>query len=374
MSPLTTEYKCFLSYSHKDKAFATTLASAMQRNGIAVWYDEWDVLGGFRIVQRIEEGLKWCNVFVVIMSPNSMQSRWVQRERESASTMEIPIIPILLADCEIPPLLRGIRYVDFRRAEDYPQRVFELLDAINGVTMKLPPVHVPVEIEMIEIPGGEFFEGPYARLVHVDTFKIGKYPVTNSQYQEFINAGGYEKSYFWSPPGWEWRRERGDRVSKTDWPYDPFWLELNHPAAWLSWYEADAFARWVGKRLPSRVEWEKAARGGIYLDGDLYRKIKNENAARAFPWGDQFDPERCNTLENKDIGMRMGSTPVDHYPQGASPYSVMDMAGNVWEWSSDRYQKGGSYNVEAVCAQCSYYTGWLDPTNRGSDFGFRCAE
>jgi formylglycine-generating enzyme required for sulfatase activity len=162
-------------------------------------------------------------------------------------------------------------------------------------------------VETILIPAGKFpmGEGGEAHPVYLPAFYIAKYPLTNRFYQSFIDAAGYQP-----PPGWR----------------DGHHLELlsDHPVVNISWYDAVAYCHWLsaetGKvyRLPTEAEWEKAARG---TDG------------RPYPWGHEFDKACCNTGEG-GIGR---TTPVDAYPSGASPYGVMDMAGNVWEWCNSLY-------------------------------------
>ena len=177
-----------------------------------------------------------------------------------------------------------------------------------------------MNIEWIQIPDGQFqmgianeeashlantynsqtflWEAPQ-RPVWLDTFEISKYPVTYRQYDAFRNATGRTRMV--SPYYAQHRRTGDDSI-------------LDHPVAWVSWYDALAFCQWAGVRLPTEAEWEKAARGS---DGLRY------------PWGNQWCDEYCNSSER---GETM-TTPVNAYPQGASPYGVMDLAGNVWEWT-----------------------------------------
>jgi len=155
---------------------------------------------------------------------------------------------------------------------------------------------------MVEVPGGKFKSGPDLHEVEVKSFKIDKFEVTNAQYKKF-------KSDFMAPDG------------KDD-----------HPAVEISYFDAEAYCKAQGKRLPTREEWEKAARGE---DGRLY------------PWGNEFDPDAANTAD----GGPGDTTPVGSYEKGKSPYGAMDMSGNVWEWvdawntNDKRYriQLGGSY-------------------------------
>lgn len=154
------------------------------------------------------------------------------------------------------------------------------------------------------------------REVYLRAYLIDKYPVTNAQYKKFIEFGGYTQKSFWSDTGWQF-------ISQAN-PLDSSDLdnvlqgEQDCPVVNISWYEAEAFAKWAGKRLPTEAEWEKAARG---TDGRFY------------PWGNVFDKTKLNCAELKIER----PTPVTRYPQGQSVYGCFDMAGNVWEWTADWY-------------------------------------
>ncbi|MCA9468076.1 MAG: SUMF1/EgtB/PvdO family nonheme iron enzyme, partial [Nitrospira sp.] len=179
------------------------------------------------------------------------------------------------------------------------------------------------DIEWVDIPGGN------VRLEKVDhliteegrirqkkgdyvftlkPFKIAKYPVTNAQFQAFIEDGGYEPDQEW------WKGLAHRDLSSSIWP------EPNAPRENVSWFEAVAFCRWLsartGKsiRLPMEWEWQQAATGG--------------NPANEYPWGKEWDPARCNGSES----CLNRTTPVGLYPKGATVQGVMDMVGNVWEW------------------------------------------
>ncbi len=163
--------------------------------------------------------------------------------------------------------------------------------------------------DMILIPAGEFTmgEGYEAHPVYLDTFYIGKYEVTNAQYKRFVEATGHRVPQHWS----------GGSIPKG---------KQDHPVVNVSWHDARSYCQWLADetgqvvRLPTEAQWEKAARG---TDG------------REYPWGNEFDKDRCNWFE-AFIG---DTTAVGKYsPQGDSPYGVADMAGNVWEWTSSLYK------------------------------------
>ncbi|MBI4553736.1 MAG: formylglycine-generating enzyme family protein [Candidatus Latescibacteria bacterium] len=186
----------------------------------------------------------------------------------------------------------------------------------------LPPADTTA---MVLVPAGWFVMGSDEeadeqplRRVYVDAFFIDKHEVTNAQYKRFCDEMG--RPY---PPDPHWEGEYANYVlSKPD-----------YPVVNVTWDEAKAYAEWAGKRLPTEAEWEKAARG---TDG------------RTYPWGDQWDVTRANFADRRtdfpwsdpqaDDGYPY-TAPVGRYPQGASPYGAMDMAGNVLEWVADWYAR-----------------------------------
>jgi sulfatase modifying factor 1 len=215
--------------------------------------------------------------------------------------------------------------------------------------------------EMILIPAGEFLMGSEEyedekpqRQVYVDAYYIYKTPVTVAQYRAFCQA------------------------TKREMPDLPVWSKDDHPIVRVTWKNATAYTSWAGARLPTEAQWEKAARG---TDG------------REYPWGNEWDVSKCN---NWDTGPHQ-TTPVGSYPQGASPYGVLDMAGNVWEWCADWYDenyyqsapdrnppgpdmgtdrvlRGGSWYVIAPdFFRCAYRRNSYPNGRRSDQYGFRCA-
>jgi formylglycine-generating enzyme required for sulfatase activity len=197
--------------------------------------------------------------------------------------------------------------------------------------------------EKIVIPAGPFLMDEPLQTVEVPEFKIAKYPVTNAEYYDFVEATGQRRPEHWLQNG-------------------RFPPELErHPVVFVSWEEATAYAQWVGGRLPTEAEWEKAARG---TDGRLY------------PWGNEFVADYCNTSESGADG----SQPVDAHPGGASPYGVIGMAGNVWEWTATNYEddelwrvlKGGAWDYKGLKDTRCAYRVYFRPTFRNGAVGFRC--
>jgi formylglycine-generating enzyme required for sulfatase activity len=191
---------------------------------------------------------------------------------------------------------------------------------------------------MVLVPAGAFLMGlpdddlladehekPH-RLVELPAFWIDVYPVTNACYGRFLEAGGYQCEACWSVEGWKWR-SRTKTLAPALWGQSG-WDAPEQPVAGVSWYEADAYACWVGRRLPTDAEWEKAARG---TDG------------RHYPWGNDWPgPHLANF--NGTIGR---TSPVGLFPDGVSPYGCHDMAGNVNNWTADWYWPAfGRYCVE----------------------------
>lgn len=134
-------------------------------------------------------------------------------------------------------------------------------------------------------------------------------------------------------------------------------IDDDHPVANISWYEAKKYCEWLGKRLPTEAEWERAARG---------------DDRRIFPWGNKFGTERCNTEESHI----KETTPVGKYKEGVSPYGVYDMCGNVWEWTATgwfkKIVKGGSWRQNAAIARAAKRYR-IKKTERHDNLGFRCA-
>lgn len=216
------------------------------------------------------------------------------------------------------------------------------------------------DIDWVEVPAGDFVYQDGERR-SLETFWIGRYPITNAQFDAFIQDCGYEDECWWC--GLEERAHI---------PETPLWPIANHPRETVNWYEAMAFCTWLSHRLgytvtlPTEVQWEKAARG---TDG------------RAFPWGNEWREGVANIRE-ADIGR---TATVGIFPQGCSPYGVMDLAGNIWEWCLNEYAhrertwregceprvvRGGSWHGHQALARADYLLHY-QPDYREYRGGFR---
>ncbi len=266
-----------------------------------------------------------------------------------------------------------------------------------------PPARVPVSGEVI-VPGGEFLMGtsadPWAldnerpaHPVQVPAFAIDAAPVTNEQYLAFVEDGGYRRPELWSERGWAHRTSAG-LTAPQFWQRDAdgrWWrrvfgvmtpLRPRQPEEHVCWFEAEAYARWAGKRLPTEAEWEKAAR----FDPAT-------GASRRYPWGESApDETKANLgqrhLEPADVGA---------YPAGVSPCGAHQMIGDVWEWTSSGFQaypgfrafpyreysevffggdyrvlRGGSFGTDQVACRGTFRN-WDHPIRRQIFAGFRLA-
>ncbi|MDO8684313.1 MAG: SUMF1/EgtB/PvdO family nonheme iron enzyme [Armatimonadota bacterium] len=192
-----------------------------------------------------------------------------------------------------------------------------------------------LNIEWVRIPAGAFLYGDTKERRELDTFDIMKHPVTVAQYRQFCEATDRKMP---NAPNWGWQD--------------------SHPIVNITWYDAAAFAEWVGASLPTEAQWEKAARG---TDG------------REYPWGNEWDASKfaCN---------KESTQPVGSYASGASPYGCMDMAGNVWEWCADWYDsskrarvlRGGSWGYYDSSYRCADRDG-SGPSYDWGNYGFRLA-
>jgi iron(II)-dependent oxidoreductase len=256
---------------------------------------------------------------------------------------------------------------------------------------------------MVRVPAGPFEMGAPADGFAYDNerprhernlagFLIDATPVSNGQFAEFVLDGGYDRGEVWSDEGWRWRQRAGIalplfwsrdgedlavRAFADTRPIDPAL-----PVCHVSWFEADAYARWAGKRLPSEAEWEKAAS----WDVEAFAKRTN-------PWGDEPAGESVANLDQ----LSFGPAPCGSYEAGASPCGALQMAGDVWEWTASEFEgypgfrafpydeysleffgstyrvlRGGSWATQPDAVSTTFRN-WDYPLRRQLFAGFRCA-
>jgi formylglycine-generating enzyme required for sulfatase activity len=185
-----------------------------------------------------------------------------------------------------------------------------------------PMVRVPAGPFWMGLPENDFLAEEHEkpeRQVTLPALWIEVYPVTNFRFGLFMRDGGYADPDWWSADGWAWK-SRLKIEHPLQWG-QAGWDGPDQPVAGVSWYEADAYARWAGRRLPTDAEWEKAARG---------------TDRRRYPWGNLWP-----TADLANFNLNAGrTTPVGLYREGMSPYGCLDMAGNVNNWTSDWYWAG----------------------------------
>ena len=211
--------------------------------------------------------------------------------------------------------------------------------ALLGAGSALPAGRAGVAGTSVPIPGGPFTLGvdpseePHsldnerpAHTVHVEGFRIGRVPVTNAQWREFVEDGGYRTPRWWSERGWA-HRGRAGLVAPGFWSPDESRTRFGHretipddePVQHVTYFEAEAFAAWAGARLPTEIEWEKACAWDPVTE-----------TRRRYPWGDAAPtPELANLG-----GDALRPAPVGAYPAGASAYGAEQMLGDVWEWTT----------------------------------------
>jgi len=287
----------------------------------------------------------------------------------------------------------------------HQETMLETLQLRTGVEYPVPRLdptdRAPSGPDEILVPGGAFVRGAVdeswaydnelvAHEVELEPYWIDRAPVTSGEFAEFVASGGYTSKSLWSVEGWAWRKEE-DVTAPLYWErVDGGWERVrfgvrepvppDEPVQHVSWHEADAFARWAGKRLPTEAEWERAASWH-----DLKGKIR-------YPWGGEWVGFEAN-LDHT----RFSPTPAGSFSGGVSPVGCVQMAGDVWEWTSSTFEpypgflafpypeysevffgdeyrvlRGGSWATDGLVARTTFRN-WESPTRRHLFAGFRCA-
>jgi len=280
------------------------------------------------------------------------------------------------------------------------------LDRTVSLRESLDVVSSPVSHRCIDIPAGSVtlglsrdsglfgWDNEYeSHTVDVAEFSIDQYQVTNRQYLEFMQAGGYDTPTFWGDAGnadWDWKSVHGIshpafwKRQGSQWLYRTMFAEIPLPPDWpvyVSQAEAKAYARWAGKRLPTEAEWQRAAYGTPRGDEPTY------------PWGTNEPAEQFGNFDFQ----RWSPAPVNAFPQGQSAFGMHGMLGNGWEWTSTEFApfpgfepfpfyrgysadffdgkhfvlKGGSART-AACMLRSTFRNWFQSHYQFAYTGFRC--
>jgi formylglycine-generating enzyme required for sulfatase activity len=333
------ELRIFLCHASEDKPRVAELYHKLKAAGYHPWLDKEDLLPGQDWRREIEKIIRdRYNIVVVCLSCNSVTKRGVVQQEikwaldvlDQTPEGTIYLIPARLEPCDVPDRLSQVHWVNLFEPDGF-EKLKQALDFELGkrqpLGQPLPAAQAriaqpavlerrqPFEPEMVLIPAGEFLMGsdpnkdkdayddeqPRHRMLLPDYY-MAKTPVTNAQYLAFVQATRYGVPEHW----------KGNKPPKG---------KEDHPVVYVSWGDAMAYCKWLAHvtskayRLPSEAEWEKAARGA---DGRIY------------PWGDEWDAKLCNAEESA----KHGTTPVGAYPRGACPYGLLDMAGNVHEWTT----------------------------------------
>lgn len=280
----------------------------------------------------------------------------------------------------------------------------QLLPAPEGYqrAAEASPAGAPMETEEVWVPGGPFTMGTDdplaydnerpAHVVDLPAFWIDSAPVSNGAYAAFVAAGGYDDDRWWTPHGWAWRHHAGLAAPQFWTRVDGRWwrrrfgvlepVPADEPVQHVCWYEADAYARWAGRRLPTEAEWEKAA-------------AWNPRSGRSttWPWGEDEPDRRHANLDQ----VHLGPAGIGAYPAGVSAVGCHQMLGDVWEWTSSDFAsypgfvafpyaeysevfhgadykvlRGGSWaTARAACR--TTFRNWDLPVRRQIFAGFRCA-
>lgn len=403
--PENRKLKVFLCHSKDDKPKVRELYRRLVADGFDAWLDEEKLMPGQDWDLEIRKAVRATDVVVVCLSNGSVtKTGYVQKEIRFALDVAdeqpegaIFIIPARIEECEAPLRLSKWQWVNLFEETGYERLKASLILRANKVGIILADIRPTTknrsaditEPQLVKIPTGKFLMGSTKEqvvqaimlgaenyllereqpqhIVELSDYFIGKYPITNREYQIFVFNAKHNP-----PLGWD-----GDQYPAE---------KSGHPVVNISWDDANTYCKWLAEktkknyRLPTEAEWEKASRG--------------ENGL-IYPWGVEFDPRKANTSES-NVG---DSSEVGQFsPNGDSVYGCADMSGNVWEWCEDFFDeniyktrinkiskdpltplksyshvvRGGSFKDVQYYARCAYRDK-SNPLYSQNDYGFRVA-
>jgi hypothetical protein len=369
----------FISYSKENQDYTHRLAEFLENAGFSIWIDHADIEYGVDWWDTIEQGIIDCAAMIVIMSLEAKSSKWVRKEALMGLNLKKPCFPILVSG-ECWNLFNDIQFIDVRNQkmpdEKFLKRLSEYMQSQQAIPI-IPPqttLHrskvldiLPQPFEWITIPAGKVpLDIDPRQTFDVLAFQIAKYPITNAQYQVFVDA----KDGYADEKWWDFLSEASMRRQQNTKSVNTGFVGNDFPRTNITWYDCIAFCRWLSAKtsenviLPTEAQWQRAAQG-------------DDN--HEYPWGKYFDKTLANT-EESGIGK---VTPVTQYPNGASPYGILDMSGNVWEWClwddteitsaiESRPLRGGSWYVGSLSA-LTYKHNAYHPNSSSNNLGFRLA-
>ena len=388
--------RIFLSYASQDREEAKDVYLALRDQGHKVFYDRADLLGGDEYHNRIRAAIDKCHLFIFMISPNAVDANsYTLTELAIAEKANRKFLPVMLHETDLALLPASLRSVTFHRSDgnlaasvaaeahriagDLRRKRLKQF-AVGAAIVAVIAVGIFYGIAAwknqrfvgkdgaptVLIPSGSFVmgddENSPRREIFVGNFYMDQFEVTVARYAAFLKATGNV-----NPPE-EWETVDAEKNGEL-------------PVVGVDWQDAATYCQWAGKRLPTEAEWERAARG---------------NDERKYPWGnDAASAERARFARPyKNPVYKDGVARVGSYPNGASPFGIQDLAGNVWEWVNDWYadsfrrddvrnprgpengtrkvvRGGGWYDqADRIAATKRMYA---DPAQRSDDTGFRCA-
>lgn len=383
----------FISYAKQDLKYVFWLMEKLKQHQIPLWVEAVDLPLGVNRDTAVEKVLKQATHFLPIISTNSLTSMRVWQQLDLAIATKNVIVPVRIDISALPPQLKRSKSIYLPLgASLQPDAINQLLTQLpSSDETQLPAVKHDLLQEFKLLDSFEWM--PISEGKSVDAFHMSKYPVTNAQYNRFIEAGGYDEKQWWTEAGWASRIKGIDfevktaswKSNGTGWTQPRYWTDTlwngaAQPVVGVSWFEALAFCNWLSAvsgntlLLPTQAQWLRAAQGD---DG------------RHYPWGNQWDCKRCTLCDNADTWSFENSydpiytTPVTVFEgQGDSPYGVVDMVGNIWNWTctlrpsvhthEPQYALHGGGNVDRVHKAQVTTCAWEVPHYRQNRIGFRC--